>query len=82
MAFMPRKNAADVVQVLNLLKFRGALRGFELAPIHGQPERQVAAVLGEALVFLSFGHPEGCPLPPLEAMACGCVVVGYYPGTK
>ncbi|MBU1249401.1 MAG: glycosyltransferase family 1 protein, partial [Proteobacteria bacterium] len=23
------------------------------------------------------GFPEGCPLPPLEAMACGCLPVGF-----
>ena len=32
----------------------------------------------ESAVFLSFGHPEGFSLPPAEAMACGCVVIGYH----
>lgn len=77
-AFMPRKNAADVVQVINLLKHRNTLSGFELLPIDGRPEAEVASLLGKCAVFLSFGHPEGCPLPPLEAMSCGCVVVGYH----
>ncbi len=75
---MPRKNAADVAQVLNLLKFRGALDGCRLMPLDGRPEAEVAGLLHSCLVFLSFGHPEGCPLPPAEAMACGCVVVGYH----
>jgi glycosyltransferase involved in cell wall biosynthesis len=75
---MPRKNAQDVVQVLNLLRGRGALSGWDLVPIDGVPEAEVAKRLGECAVFLSFGHPEGCPLPPLEAMASGCVVVGYH----
>lgn len=77
-ALMPRKNAADVVQVVNLLKQRRALDGYELVPIDGRPEREVARLLGACRFFFSFGHPEGCPLPPLEAMACGCVVVGYH----
>jgi glycosyltransferase involved in cell wall biosynthesis len=77
-AYMPRKNAADVVQVLNLLRIRGALRGWELVPIDGLNEAQVAERLSNCTVFLSFGHPEGCPLPPLEAMASGCVLVGYH----
>ena len=34
--------------------------------------------MGESLLFLSFGYPEGCPLPPAEAMASGCLVVGYH----
>src|SRR5262249_15023942 len=62
----------------NLLKFRHALAGWELVPIHGRSEAEVAALLRECLLFLSFGHPEGCPLPPLEAMACGCLVIGYH----
>ncbi len=78
LAYMPRKNAQDVVQVLNLLRGRRSLSGWELVAIDGMPEVDVARILGECALFLSFGHPEGCPLPPLEAMACGCVVVGYH----
>jgi glycosyltransferase involved in cell wall biosynthesis len=78
LAYMPRKNTEDVVQVINLLKHRRALTGFDLVPIDGRPEAEVAAILAGSPVFLSFGHPEGCPLPPLEAMAAGCVVVGYH----
>ncbi|MBP3957827.1 glycosyltransferase family 4 protein [Gemmata sp. G18] len=77
-AYMPRKNAHDVTQVLNLLTHRGALRGYELVAIDGRPESEVAELLGSCAVFLSFGHPEGCPLPPLEALACGCALVGYH----
>jgi GT2 family glycosyltransferase/tetratricopeptide (TPR) repeat protein len=76
--YMPRKNAEEVVQVLNLLRSRGALQGWELQALDGLPEAAVAAALAESAIFLSFGHPEGCPLPPLEAMACGCLVVGYH----
>jgi len=76
-AFMPRKNVEDVVQVINILKFRNALRGYELIPITGKNEVEVAAILRESLIFLSFGYPEGCPLPPMEAMASGCITIGY-----
>ena len=31
-----------------------------------------------ALLFLSCGHPEGFGLPLAEAIACGCLVVGYH----
>jgi glycosyltransferase involved in cell wall biosynthesis len=77
-AFMPRKNPEDVVQVINLLKFRGVLAGYDLIPIDGRSEQEVAAILRDALFFLSFGYPEGCPLPPAEVMACGCIVIGYH----
>ncbi|MGK7346389.1 MAG: glycosyltransferase [Candidatus Nitrospinota bacterium M3_3B_026] len=79
-AFMPRKNPHAVNQVVNMLKFRRSLRGFRLHPIDGLPEAEVAAALGEAMVFLSFGFPEGFGLPPAEAMACGCVVAGFHGG--
>ncbi|MBI5814051.1 MAG: glycosyltransferase family 4 protein [Nitrospinae bacterium] len=79
-AFMPRKNIADVTQVINILKFRGALDGFGLAQIDGKSEAEVAAILRESAFFLSFGYPEGFSLPPAEAMACGCVVLGFHGG--
>ena len=39
---------------------------------------EVASALQEALLFLSCGHPEGFGLPLAEAIACGCMVVGYH----
>jgi len=77
-AFMPRKREDELLQVINLLKFRGALADYELAPISDRTEAEVAAILRESLLFLSCGHPEGFSLPPAEAMACGCIVVGYH----
>jgi glycosyltransferase involved in cell wall biosynthesis len=77
-AFMPRKNADQALQVLNLLKFRGVLDGVEVVALDGMSEAEVAAALRETLVFLSFGHPEGFGLPAAEAMACGCAVAGYH----
>jgi glycosyltransferase involved in cell wall biosynthesis len=78
LGFMPRKNAADAEQVLHLLARRGALDGWELLPLHGLAEPQVAGALRTCAMFLSFGHPEGFGLPAAEAMACGCLVVGYH----
>ena len=39
---------------------------------------EVASALQDALIFLSCGHPEGFGLPLAEAIACGCLVVGYH----
>jgi glycosyltransferase involved in cell wall biosynthesis len=79
-AFMPRKGVEDLVQVLNILKFRGMLHGFSLVPIEGLPEREVAAILRDSAIYLSTGQAEGFGLPVAEAMACGCTVVGYHGG--
>ncbi|MGO8745653.1 MAG: glycosyltransferase [Thermoguttaceae bacterium] len=78
LCYMPRKNVGDALQVINLLKFRGALEGWTVQPIDGMSPPQVAEVMRQSAFFLSFGHPEGFGLPPAEAMACGCVVVGYH----
>jgi glycosyltransferase involved in cell wall biosynthesis len=39
---------------------------------------EVAVALQDALIYLSCGHPEGFGLPLAEAIACGCMVVGYH----
>ncbi len=41
---------------------------------------KVAEELKKSNIFLNIGYPEGFPFPPLEAMACGCIVVGYTGG--
>jgi len=76
--FMPRKHPEDALQVLAILRARNALRDFTVVPIDNKTEREVAAIMQESAIFMSFGYPEGCPLPPAEAMACGCIVVGYH----
>ncbi len=79
-AFMPRKQGEDMVQVLNILRVRQALGGFALVPIHNKTEAETAEILRASRVFLSFGHPEGFGLPAAEAMACGCITIGYHGG--
>jgi hypothetical protein len=75
--FMPRKNPEEARQVLNVLHARGALAGWRVEPIDGMSESEVAGMLRKSAVFLSFGSPEGFGRPPVEAMKCGCYVVGY-----
>jgi hypothetical protein len=48
--------------------------------IQGLPERQVAERMRECAVFVSFSDLDGFGLPPAEAMASGCFVVGYTGG--
>lgn len=78
--FMPRKGEAALLQVLSILRFRGALAGVTLAPIDGVSEREVAERMRESLLFLAAGPPEGYGLPLAEAMACGCVVAAFPGG--
>ena len=76
-AFMPRKRRKQTELVLGALERRGALAGWTVTPIDAVSASETAKVLGEAHVFLSFSEREGFALPPLEAMASGCLVIGY-----
>ena len=78
LAYMPRRRAQESSDVLSLLRVRGALGEWRVVAIDNMPEAQVAATLRESAVFLSFSLREGLPLPPAEAMACGCVVIGFH----
>lgn len=53
------------------------MAGWDLCPIDGMGEADVARLLRESAIFLSTCHDEGFGLPPLEAGASGCVVLGY-----
>ncbi len=77
-AYMPRKRPDDAASVLALLKLRGALDGWEVVAIEARSEAETADLLRTAELFLSFSSREGFGLPPLEALACGCLVVGYH----
>ena len=78
-AFMPRKLGQEVP----FLKatFRRRHRRHADIPwiaIHNATQRQAAQVMAESAVFLSLSHKESFGLPPLEAMASGCLVAGFH----
>jgi glycosyltransferase involved in cell wall biosynthesis len=77
-AFMPRRHLEEARQVFNILKFRDALSGFEIAEIRDRSRDEAAALLRESAFFFSFSAIEGFGLPPAEAMACGCITVGFH----
>lgn len=76
-AFMPRKLEDDIIQIINILKIRNNLKNWNFIPIANKTEDEVAQILNESLIFLSLNHREGFGLPPAEAMASGCIVIGY-----
>ena len=80
-AYMPRKKLKELNQILHILDRRGTLDGWELQPIIGVSESEVARLLGSAAIFLALNDREGIALPSLEAMASGCVVVGFHGGS-
>ena len=76
-AYMPRKNKADAHQVQAIFEHRNGPDKVRWRPLEGMDAAGVAEALRNAHVFLSTGYPEGFSLPPLEAMACGCLPVGF-----
>lgn len=77
-AFMPRKNKALADQIRQVFTAMDEGNGrAEWVEIHKMTPDDVAKTLGTCHIFLATGFPEGCPLPPLEAMASGCIVTGF-----
>ncbi len=80
-AWMPRKNKVFTDLVQNAIAQRFAREyphiAIQWVEIHRMSVERVAQTLRTCHIFFASGFPEGCPLPPLEAMASGCAVVGF-----
>lgn len=77
-AYVTSRRVGELNQILHILRARGV--DWEPIPLTGMSERQVADALRESAIFLSLSDRDGFGLPPAEAMACGCYVVGYAGG--
>ena len=77
-AYFRSRRPEELHQLLHVLRERGI--DWEPMPIAGRTESEVAAILRSCAVFLSFSERDGFGLPPAEAMASGCYVVGYTGG--
>lgn len=79
-AWMPRKNrrlGEQIKAIFEAFLTRAGLALPEWIMIDNMSPAQVGETLRNCQIFLSTGFPEGFSLPPLEAMACGCVTVGF-----
>jgi len=71
-AYMPRKWPGLAERLRERVR-----QPIEWLPIDGCTEAETAAILAGSSIFLNLGRGEGFGLPPLEAMAAGCVVCGF-----
>jgi hypothetical protein len=80
-AFLPKKRRQEAAVLLDLFRAENPdLAGIPWVEIDGLTEDETARVLRESAVYLSLCRFEACPLMPLEAMSCGCVVAGFTGG--
>ena len=77
--YMPRKNGFLVDQLMNNLGhyYRNRIK---LKPIDGNTEVEVARIMLCSSIFLALSTWDGFPLPPMEAMLCGALVIGFSAG--
>jgi hypothetical protein len=76
--YLGRKQLQHARIVRAMAERRPSLARYPFVELGRLSHEEVAAELRDALVFLSCGHPEGFGLPLAEAIACGCLVVGYH----
>lgn len=81
-AYVPTRRREELDQILHVLRSNGALDadGWELVPLSGHSESEMGDILRSSSIFMSLSDRDGFGLPPAEAMAAGCYVVGYPGG--
>lgn len=78
-SYMPRKRPLESDFIKNLFMITSANNSlFTWKEIDMLNEESTASIMRESAIFLSLSRLEGFGLPPLEAMACGCLVVGFH----
>lgn len=78
-AYMPRRRPKEAHIIRSFWeRLPGDEANVRWVPIDGASESTTAKVLGESAIFLALSELEGFGLPPVEAMACGGIVVGYH----
>ena len=75
--YMPRKNVGDIKQVIQINALRENLNGWIIKDLDQLTHTEIAHAMNESSIFLSSNLDEGFSLPSIEAMASGCLVIGY-----
>lgn len=77
-ALTPRKRPVEAAAIRFMFErlYRGSAR-WEWQVVQNAGEAEVAAAFGRASIFLSLSRLEGLGMTTLEAMAAGCVPVGF-----
>ena len=76
--FLGRKHVDHARKVALMASQDTELNNLQFQELPQMQHSDVAQAMQDALIFMSCGHPEGFGLPLAEAIACGCLVVGYH----
>ncbi len=80
LAWFPRKRPRESSLLRRLLRADPRFTGVELCELVDAARPKVAETLSSTTVFISLGHSESFGLTVAEALASGCLVVGYDGG--
>lgn len=79
-AWFPRKRPYEAALLRRLFAHDFRLAGVDLFELVGFSRAEVVETLGRATILVALGHSESFGLPVAEALASGCLVVGYDGG--
>ena len=74
---MSRKNYEDIKQVIQINNLRKNLIDWTIIDLNQLSHSEIAQTMNKSSIFLSSNLDEGFSLPSIEAMASGCLVIGY-----
>ena len=75
--FMSRKNYEDIKQAIQINNLRKNLIDWTIIDLNQLSHSEIAQTMNKSSIFLSSNLDEGFSLPSIEAMASGCLVIGY-----
>ena len=75
--YMPRKRPTEAQQIVDMLSRRGKLDGYRLQALDKMNRSEISEQLQRSRFFISLQQRESIGFPAAEAMAAGCIVVGY-----
>lgn len=79
-SWFPKKRPREASLLRELLHHDPRLAGVDLVELIDAPQAEVASTFGTSTVVIALGHSESFGLPVAEALAAGCLVVGYDGG--
>jgi glycosyltransferase involved in cell wall biosynthesis len=74
---MSRKNYEDIKQAIQINNLRKNLIDWTIIDLNQLSHSEIAQTMNKISIFLSSNLDEGFSLPSIEAMASGCLVIGY-----